>query len=541
MFRLLKKTQDLLLSEQKSILSSAIIISFMYTISRILGFIRYRLFAYYFTKEELDVFFASFRIPDTLFEIFVLGALSYSFIPIFIKWKRNSQQFNQQLSSIINIFLSFLSIISILTLIFTPFLVKIITPGFPKEIQDQIVFFTRILILFQIPFLTLGNILQLIAQAEKKFLITVIAPILYNLSIIVTTLLFSTTMSTFAPILGAALGSFLFFFSQTLILRKTSFKYLVFIKLSTQLKEFFSLSIARMLTLITKQIESTVELALASIIGLGSYTSLYLAQRLQFLPVSLIGQALGQAAYPYFSDLAEKEKLKEMETILRNNIQLILFFTIPITSFFVFARTPLVRLFFGGPKFDWDATVTTAFTLSFFALAIPFHSSFYLITRVFFSFLDAKTPLVINSLSMVLNILLNLYFTFVLKAPVWYLALSFSISSFINVLLLLLLLQKRIKLLSTGFFINTIKTTIVATISAFASYKFMRFLDGLLIETITSLNLLILLALTGFVYAIIYIFLSWVFEIKELYYIPKILFKINNYRKKLLHFYTELD
>ncbi len=541
MFRFFKKTQDLILSKQKSILSSALIISSMYAISRILGFVRYRIFSYYFTKEELDIFFASFRLPDTIFEVLVLGALSYSFIPIFIKWKAGLKRFSETLSSLINFFFIFLMLVSLLTLLTADKIVPLLTPGYSAEAQKQIIFFTKLLILFQVPFLTLGNILQFIAQAEKNFLIITLAPFFYNLSIILSTLIFAPSYKIMAPIIGALIGSFLFFLSQTLILLKTSFKYSLSLKFTSKFKEFFSLSFSRVLTLIVKQIEASAELALASLIGSGAYTSLFLAQRLQFFPVSLIGQALGQAAYPYLTELSENDKKSQLSSLLKNNLQMILFLTLPIASFFIFARTPLVRLFFGGPKFDWQATVSTAYTLSFFALAIPFHSIFYLLTRTFFSCFEAKTPLVLNSLSTLTNLLLNLYFVLILKAPIWYLALAFSISILLNVALLFLFLNKKVKILEKKFFFNLLKIALATLLASLTSYNFMRFLDGLFIETTTTLSLIILLGLTLLFFLTLYFLLSWLFEIKEFYAIPKLIFKIEEYRKKIVHFYTEVE
>lgn len=541
MFRFFKKTRELILSEQKSILSSALIISFMYAISRILGFIRYRIFAYYFTKEQLDVFFASFRLPDTIFEILVLGALSYSFVPIFIKWKAGLKRFSETLSSLINFIFLTLLIISLFLIAIADKLVPILTPGFSSETQKQIVFFTKLLLLFQVPFLTLGNILQFIAQAERYFLIIPFAPLLYNLAIIIFTLIFGPHYSIFAPILGALVGSFLFFLSQTLILLKSSFKYSFRLKFSSKFKEFFSLSFSRMLTLITKQIEAVVELALASLLGVGAYTSLYLAQRLQFLPVSLIGQSIAQASYPYITELSENKKNDVLSSLFKNNLQMILFLTIPISAFFIFARTPLVRLFFGGPKFDWEATVTTAYTLSFFALAVPFHSIFYLLTRTFFSLFDAKKPLIINSLSTLINLLLNLYFVFVVKTPVWYMALAFSLSITLNSLLLLYFLNLKIKIINKDLIINFLKIIFATFLSSFLSYYFMRLLDGLFIETTTTLSLILLLSSTSFVFISLYLIFSWLFEIKEFYAIPKLIFKIEEYRKKIIHFYTEVE
>ena len=87
--------------------------------------------------------------------------------------------------------------------------------------------------------------------------------------------------------------------------------------------------------------------------------------------------------------------------------------------FFVFARTPLIRVFFGGEKFDWDATVQTAYTLSYFALSLPFHAVYYFLTRCYYALFDSKTPFIISLFTVAINTLLSLYFILVVKLPIW--------------------------------------------------------------------------------------------------------------------------
>src|SRR3989344_3478435 len=116
MNKLFSSTKNLILSKQRTIFSSAMIVAVMIIISSLIGFLRYRTLANYFTKEELDVFFASFRIPDIIFEILITGALTSSFIPIFIKYKQDKKDLNENISSIINVisffFFSFFVLIS---------------------------------------------------------------------------------------------------------------------------------------------------------------------------------------------------------------------------------------------------------------------------------------------------------------------------------------------------------------------------------------------------------------------------------------------
>ncbi|GIW63013.1 MAG: putative lipid II flippase MurJ [Patescibacteria group bacterium] len=514
----------------------------MFGFSRVLGFVRYRVFSYFFTVEQLDLFFASFRLPDLIFDSIVSGVLGYSLIPIILRYKKRSKEdFYRSISVNLNLFMLFLLIVVVLSIIFADYLVKLITPGFNLRQQDTVVYYTRIILATQVPFLTIGSILSSFAQVERRFLFTALAPLAYNLSIILTTLVFANKLGLFALILGVVIGSFLYAISQLGILRLTDFVYVLSFKPEKSFKDFVFLSSTRVVNLAVKQLESTVELALSTLLGLGSYTSFYLAQRLQFLPVSLIGQSISQAAYPFISSLSEQNRTKQIAEIIKNNTLLIIFTTVPISFFLIFARTPIVRVFFGGEKFDWTATVTTAYTVSMFAYSIPFHSLFYLYNKTYFALFKTKVPLIFNSLFTFVSILLSYYFILYLDKQVWYLALAFTITNIVNTLFLGFYLNKKFRFVDYHFVIEIGKIYLITFLSAVVSYNFMRLVDGLFIETINLITLLILLFFTFVVFGSMFIFLSWLVDIKQFLIIPRVLSKIDRYRKSLIQYFTSVE
>ncbi|MEX1052263.1 MAG: lipid II flippase MurJ, partial [Patescibacteria group bacterium] len=380
MNNLLLETKKFFLTKQKTIISSAVIVGIMILISRLFGFLRYRILAGYFDKSELDIFFAAFRIPDFIFEILITGAVSSAFIPIFIKYQKDQKSLNINISSIINIIsLVFFGIVIILYLL-ADSLIPLMTPGFSPEKIQIITRYSKMLLLGQLPFMIFASFLTGLGHANKIFLVSAIAPIAYNLSIIIATVLFAGKFHLMAPIIGVIFGSFLLFITQIPLMFNSGFIYYPVLKITKGLKEFFGMIVPRVVTVLTAQIDATIDLLLTSVLGAGSYTVFYLAQHLQLLPVSILGISFGQAALPYLSEIYRDKKYEEFKQMIVNSILGIFFLTIPITAFFIFARTPLVRLFFGGNKFDWDATVLTAITLSYFALSIPFHSIYYFIT-----------------------------------------------------------------------------------------------------------------------------------------------------------------
>lgn len=542
MKKFLDKTSKLIFSQQGGMFSSAVILAAMIVVSKFFGFMRYRILAGYFNKTQLDVFFASFRIPDLVFEILITGAFTSSFIPIFIRFQKDKKLLEENISTIFNLISLFLFGFILIIFFLMPLIIPLLTPGFSKTEMEQVVFFSQLLLVGQLPFLVFGNFLTGIAQAKKVFFITSLAPIAYNLISILITLFFSNSFGLVAPVLGVIIGSLFFLIIQLPILVNYNFNYLLVIKITQGVKDFFKIVVPRVMSVIFTQIDATVDLTLTTLLGPGAYTIFYLAQRLQLLPVSVIGIAFGQASLPYLSELYENKKVDELKEIIINSILNLFFFTIPIMGFFVFARTPLVRLFFGGQKFDWDATVSTAYTLSYFSLSLPFHSIYYFLTRCFYALLDSKTPFLISLFSILLNTILSVLFILYFHLPVWSLAISFSVSVIINSIILTLILNGRLNHLNLRLlFVESLKMSLITLVSGAFSYFLMKLMDGLIFDTSRTLNLFLLLTVVCLIYFGLFIFLSWLINVKEFYLIGRLFLKMKAYQKKLTEIYFSYE
>jgi len=542
MEKFFKNTSDFIFFKQTSIFSSALLLSLMIILTSFSGFLRYRVLAGYFNKEQLDIFFASFRIPDLIFEILITGALTTTFIPIYLRYKNNKTELSENISSIINFILLLLTVFILVTAFFIDKLIPAMTPGYSLEKTKMIIDYSRLLLIGQLPFFVLGNFLTGIGQANKIFFLSAVAPILYNLSIILTTVFFYQTFFLAAPIWGVIIGSIILFTIQIPLLFYSDFSYQLVLKKTKGLVDFLRLVIPRTFTIIVAQIDATIDLTLATLLGGGAYTVFYLAQHLQLLPVSVIGIALGQASLPYLTEIYQAKKIEEFKKIITDSLLNLFFLTIPLAFFFIFARTPLIRLFFGGQKFDWEATVQTAITLSYFSIGLPFHAVYYLITRCFYAIMDSRTPFFVGFFSILVNTCLSLLFIFYLKLPIWSLAISFSISISLNSTVLFTILTKKVP----GFdylaiFFEIIKIVLVGGVSAIISYGLMRLFDGLIFQTLFTINVFFLLVITFTIFIFIYLFLSWIFNVKEIYLVSKLFIKAKEYQKKITELYTQYE
>ena len=149
MNKIIDRTRQFILAKQTSMFSSAMMLSVMIVISRLFGFFRYRTLSGLFTKEELDIFFASFRLPDLVFEILITGALTSTIIPIFIKYQGNKEELNVNISSIINLILVVMGGLIVILYLSMGIIVPLITPGFDSQKIEAVILYSQFEILLR--------------------------------------------------------------------------------------------------------------------------------------------------------------------------------------------------------------------------------------------------------------------------------------------------------------------------------------------------------------------------------------------------------
>lgn len=539
---ILRKTRDFIFAQQAGIISSTILISGMLLIARVFGFARYRVLNGYFTKEQLDLFYAAFRIPDFVFEILITGALTTTFIPFYLKYAKEKEKQSAITSSIINLITIAMGILILILFISMPWLVQLVTPGFRDDQLIEVVRLSRMLLVGQLPFLVFGNFLTGISQAHKSFFIPSLAPVFYNIGIVVVTVILAPIYGIQSTVFGVVAGSVSFFLIQLLILHKIEFHYQPVLRYLDEIREFFQLIIPRMLTVFAAQIEATIDLSLASLLSQGSYTIFYLAQHLQLLPVSIIGMAFGQASLPYLAEMFQNKKVDEMKKIILDSFNNLFFITVPIAGFFIVNRTAMVRLVYGGAKFDWEATVLTAITMSFFCISLPFHSVYYFLTRCFYATMDSKTPFIVTIISIVFNAIMSLFVVTVLHLPVWALGITFSITIIVQVIVLFVLFVIRIEGLNLReMLIEFVKVIIAGALASIITFDVRRVLDGLIFDTTRTLNLLILMILCFGIMVIVYIFASWTLDARGLYLVSRAFFRVKQIRRQVLEMFTGIE
>lgn len=443
-----KKGLQALTLKQSNIFTAAFFIVATTIFGQVLGLFKYRLLVAIFgASSDLGVFLASFRVPDFLFQIFITGALSTSFIPLFSEFvsQNKKDEANRFTSAILSYGVLVFVVISIFIVIFAHPLARAVAPGFSDR---EIKLMANLMIIIQISevFFVVGTVFSGVLQSYQHFLIPGIASALYNLGIIIGITILSGVfhLGIYGATFGVVIGAFFFFAAQLPLLGGTGFHFKFTLHRDHAVKKIGALMIPRSLTLLIAQIAITANVFFASFTTSRGLVILELAQTLMLAPVLLFGQSIAQASFPSLS-LKSKEP-EEFVSIFVSSLNQIMYLTLPISALLVVLRIPIVRLFFGASRFDWDATVATGLTLALLGISIAAQSAIYLFSRAFFALKDSQTPFFITLFSVIINIALSYYFILVLKLPVYYLGIAFTLGNIISFILLLITLNAKIML-----------------------------------------------------------------------------------------------
>lgn len=433
--------KEILKKLQATILGGAIIIGTAQVASRILGLLRERLLASTFgAGDTLDVYYAAFKIPDFIFNIIVLGALSSAFVPVFLEyWNKNKEESYRIANSLLNIILLALVVIGVVVFFFTDLLIPLVAVGFEGEKRELTAQLVRIMYL-GIVFFGASNIVSGILHSLRRFVAFSLAPIMYNLGIIFGITVLVPRYGINGLAYGVVFGALLHLLVQIPSVIKIGFRYKMMVDFGLQgVKKIAKLMVPRALGLGVNQINQIVITAIASTLAVGSVAVFNLANNLQYFSISVLGVSLALSAFPVFSQAFTEKNNEKFVVHFSQTIRRILFLIIPASILILLLRAQIVRLVLGAGSFDWEDTVLTAQTLGFFSLSLFAQSLVPVLARAFYAFQNTKTPVIISVISMIINVVGSLIF--VQFWGIYGLALAFSIASFINMILLITALR----------------------------------------------------------------------------------------------------
>lgn len=415
--------QSVLNSQTKTITFAAFLLAVSSLISRLLGLFRDRLLAGRFgAGQELDIYFAAFRIPDFVYGILIVGGITAAFLPVFSEYfkkedKSLSDQALEFTNNVLNCFLILLVLICAILAVFTPVIIKFIIPGFSPENKDLTIALTRIMFLSPILF-GLSSIFSSMLHYFNRFLVYSLAPILYNLGIIFGIVFLVPIFGIFGLAYGVIFGAFLHLVIQIPAARASGYRYRpVFNFRYPGLKKIFKLMIPRTIGSTAYHVNLIVITAIASTLTAGSIAIFNFSNNLHYVPIGFIGISFALSSFPVLSRVWASGKKEEFLDKFSSTFRQILFFIIPISFLIFLLRAQIVRLILGTGQFGWWETRLTAASLGLFCLGILAGALIPVLVRAFFALHDTKTPVIISIAAMSINILLSFFFVYLLGFP----------------------------------------------------------------------------------------------------------------------------
>lgn len=423
MFEKIKKIISKVNSQSQSITSAAVVIGGLSLVSRFLGIFRDRVLAGQFgAGDVLDAYYAAFRLPDLVYNLLIVGAVSAGLIPVFTSLlaRHHEKDAWKLINSILNLLSIMLLVVCILLFISAPWLVPLITPGFAPEKMDLVVGLSRIMFLSPL-FLGLSAIFSSVLQSYRKFLIYSLAPIFYNLGIIFGALYLVKPLGVYGLAWGVVIGALAHMTVQLLPIFSVGFKY----RFDFNWRDKNVLAVARMMvprtvSLAISQINFVIITIIASTLAAGSLTIFNLSNNLQSFPLGIFGVSLGVAALPVLSAMVAQKKTKDFIRTLSATLRQILFFIVPISVLLYVLRAQIVRVILGSGNFNWYDTRLTAACLAIFCLGLFAQGAYPLIIRGFYALHNTKTPFYIGLATMAVNIAALFIFRSIFSFDNWF-------------------------------------------------------------------------------------------------------------------------
>lgn len=540
------KGKKLLMSPQTSVLSAATVIMVMLIAARVLGVVNKFVLAHYFELDQVSLFWAAFRLPDLIFEVFFFSTFSSAFIPVFTKaLKRGEKDAWDIAGRVVNIALLIFIPLAIIVGLFAYQIYEIVAPGFDHDQTLKIANLARVLFAAQGLFIV-SYIVTGVLESLRRFFVPALAPIFYNMGIILGTVLLTPYLGLFAPAVGAVIGAFLHLAIQIPLAFRLGFRFVPRIRPNEGVKKIGRLSAPRFVELSFQQIARTVELNLSSVISTVSYTYLVYANSLQALPVTLFGVSLAKAALPTLARL-EDDRKEFLRTLLSTLYQIV-FFVLPLATILIVLRVPVIRLTYGiANNFDWEATIQTGLVLSGYAFGVVFQSVVSLLSRAFYALHDTKTPVAIALVGVVTTISTGVVLVRGFGAGVWGLSLAFSLGVAIQSVILFFAIVRRIDGISLKTALYPISKHLFAAIMAGGTMFFiLKFFDrsvwikrlsflsnpdlgsnvafqNFVLDTRYSFNLLILTVIVASIGLFIYLGILYLLRCRELFVLVRLI------------------
>jgi putative peptidoglycan lipid II flippase len=506
--------------------TTTVIIAVFSLLAKVLGLARDAVFSHQFgAGVMIDAYFAAFRIPDFIYNLLILGTFSVAFIPVFSEYlMKDEDEASTLASSIINVTLVMMLVLTALAFIFIDPLTRAIAPGFHGQAYDLTKLFTRIFLLSPL-FLTMSSIVSSMLNTYKRFALVAVAPVVYNLSIIAGALWFYPHMGPAGLALGVVLGAFLHFVIQVPQVFALGFKYsMKIVSRDAGFRKFWKLYWPRIFSMGTEQVTSLIVSVFGSFLGTGALAAFYYANNLQSVFLGIFAVSFAIAVFPLLSDLNNKKDNQGFKDVLAKTAIQILFFIIPLSILLLVLRAQVVRLVLGigqGTQFTFANVKIVSESLGLFCVSLFAQALIPLFTRAFYAMQNTIIPVIIGFITIASNIGITYYFTG--KFGIAGMALAYSITNILNLVLLLMELHYKIGDIHDEYLIVNCMKIIIASILGGAAAYVSLYLVAPFVNMHTYWGVLIQALIAGTIGVLVYLAVGWIEGLAESHDLVKLL------------------
>lgn len=392
---------------------AAYLLGFFAILSQVLALFRDRMLASIFGAGlSLDIYYAAFRIPDIVFAT-VASLVSVSVIIPFLieRIDKDESEAKSFLNNIFSFYMVLMCCVSVILFFATPLLTRLLFPSISAgEYYGELVRMTRVLLLS--PFLLgLSNLFASVTQVYKRFFVYALAPVLYNIGIMLGILVLYPLYGLTGLVLGVVGGAFLHMLIQVPsalsagLLPRFQFPFDL-----ASIKKVIFISLPRTITVSSNELTELFLISFASFLIPGSISVFNFSFNLQSVPFSIIGVSYSLAAFPTLTRLFSKGEQSQFLEQMIISSKHIIFWSIPVSVLFVVLRAQIVRTVLGAGEFNWDNTRLTAAALAFFTVSLVAQNLTTLFVRSYYARGKTKPPLFMNIFSAGLIVVISYAF-----------------------------------------------------------------------------------------------------------------------------------
>ena len=512
------------MTDKKHILKSASIISLVTVVSRVLGYVRdQRITLLLGTSPAADAYVLAYRIPNLFRRLVAEGSMTASFIPVFTTYmgEKSKEEVWEFANRLFWTLALVVAVITVLGMVFSPAVIHLFAGT--NIAGTQAIELNRIVFPYLF-FISLAALAMGILNCFHLFGLPAATPVVLNIATILFT--FAVIRNHFkdpatAIVVGILVGGVLQFLMQVPLLVRKGMKFTFGISFSHPgIKNVARLMIPRLFGIGVSQINLFIDtrFATASLMPEGSLAALYVADRVMELVLGGYAIAVATAILPMMSHQAAAKDYESLKNTLAFSVRIVAFITVPAALGLMILREPIIRVLFQHGEFVAASTRLTARALLYYAIGLPALATVKLVVPAFYSTSDTKTPVIVASISLILNIVLNIVFLefFFKRVQNGGPALATAIASFFDFFALFIIFRLRHGSMGTMEVLRSFaKISLCASIMGIACWFGNRYTQF----TIHSRFLVQLLVFSGLIAGAtaLYLGLAWLFRCHEIH------------------------